>query len=80
MYFDVYQPCLYVILFEGIDVEKLMTPEEKAKLYDAIGYDEEDIDPSMPNEVMQCFSLSLYKVSFRIVNITKSAHRVLFFL
>ena len=33
-----------------------MTPEEKAKLYDAIGYDEEDIDPSMPKEVIQRFS------------------------
>ena len=45
-------------LFEGIDVKKLMTPEEKAKLYAAIGYDEEDVDPNLPKQVIQCCSYS----------------------
>lgn len=29
-----------------------MTPKEKAKLYEAIGYDEEGADPTLPPNVL----------------------------
>ena len=44
-----------------------MTPEEKAKLYAAIGYDEEDVDPNLPKQVIQCCSQSfivIYQKNF----------------
>jgi len=43
-----------VISRAGVDVKKLMTPEEKAKLYAAIGYDDEDVDPNLPKQVIRC--------------------------
>ena len=48
--------CCVVISPAGVDVKKLMTPEEKAKLYAAIGYDEEDVDPNLPKQVIRCSS------------------------
>lgn len=32
-------------------LEELMTPEEKAKLYAAIGYSETAVDPTLPKSV-----------------------------
>ncbi|KAK2175844.1 hypothetical protein NP493_702g01015, partial [Ridgeia piscesae] len=47
---DLLKPRSTVELFCCVDVKKLMTPEEKAKLYAAIGYDDEDVDPNLPKQ------------------------------
>ena len=35
----------------GEQFQQLMTPAEKAKLYDAIGYQENAVDPTLPKDV-----------------------------
>lgn len=35
-------------------LEELMTQEEKAKLYAAIGYSETAVDPTLPKSVSRC--------------------------
>ncbi len=43
---------LEILLFIELDLEKVMSPDEKKKLYDAIGYEGEDTSTSTyPEEV-----------------------------
>lgn len=47
-----------MFLFLELDLEKVMSPEEKKKLFDAIGYEGEDTSTSSyPEEVNFEFSL-----------------------
>ncbi|NXY44196.1 VP13A protein, partial [Ceuthmochares aereus] len=52
---------------KGSSLEELMTPEEKAKLYAAIGYSETAVDPTLPKsyEAMK-FSVKLLSMSISI--------------
>lgn len=59
-------PIKFIILFHcnvELDLEKVMSPDEKQKLYDAIGYEGEDTSTSTyPEEVR--FSSDDYRQSF----------------
>ncbi len=61
---------LKIFFFLELDVEKVMTPQEKQKLYDAIGYEGEDTSTSSyPIEVCFCNSYQFNKIYFAYFSI-----------
>ncbi len=48
---------LLVFFFVELDIEKVMSPDEKKKLYDAIGYEGEDTSTSTYPEEVRFFVL-----------------------
>ena len=56
------------VCFVELDLEKVMSPDEKKKLYDAIGYEGEDTTTSTyPEEVRSLFLFRLIRISLILV-------------
>jgi hypothetical protein len=57
------------LVFVELDLEKVMSPDEKKKLYDAIGYEGEDTSTSTyPEEVRSLVSFySIHSIDFSML-------------